>query len=226
MTQKKNLSGRGSTVKLKSKKKRSASSKEWLRRQLNDPFVAEAKKKGYRSRAAFKLQELDDKFQFLKKAHCIVDLGAAPGGWTQVALERCGAQNRKIVGLDLLSIEPLSGAQFIQMDFCDAQAPEQLMKLVQGPVDVVLSDMAPSASGHKETDHLRIVDLSEKAIAFAVQVLKPGGIFVCKVWQGGAHKMLLDLLKKHFKTVKHFKPVSSRKESAEIYVIGLTFKQS
>jgi 23S rRNA (uridine2552-2'-O)-methyltransferase len=198
-----------------------------LERQLNDPYVHEAKRLGYRSRAAFKLIELNEKYKFLKKHARVVDLGAAPGGWTQVVLEHLDLNDPKnlVVALDLLAINPpLPPAICLQMDFMDAEAPEVVKKLLDGPADIVLSDMSPSTTGHTSTDHLRIVTLVELALEFAEQVLTPGGIFVAKVFQGGTEKSLLDRLKKNFTKVYHAKPKASRKESAEMYVVALEFR--
>ncbi|MEI8321239.1 MAG: RlmE family RNA methyltransferase [Alphaproteobacteria bacterium] len=222
------LSGRSETVKLKKKKGRTISSKKWLQRQLNDPFVMEAKKKGYLSRAAFKLLELDETFDLFKKKCRVIDLGAAPGGWTQVVLEKVDTSKpeSQVIALDILPMDALEGAICLQMDFTKLESVEELYKLLKGPADVVLSDMAPPSTGHKSTDHLRIIALSEMALDFALKVLAPGGTFISKVWQGGSDADLLKNLKKHFKTVKHVKPQASRKESAEIYVVALDFKKA
>jgi len=213
-------SGRGLTVRVKTANKRSVSSARWLERQLNDPYVAEAKKQGYRSRAAFKLLQLDEKFNLLKPGAKVVDLGAAPGGWTQVAVDRVGEKGR-VVGIDLLPIDAIPGADLIQMDFMDDAAPDLLKRLLDGPADLVLSDMAASATGHSQTDHLRIIALADAAYDFAKDVLKPHGAFVAKVLQGGATGELLVLLKRDFVQVKHVKPPASRSDSAEIYVVAL-----
>lgn len=211
------------THKVKTAKGRRLSSTKWLQRQLNDPYVMEARRLGYRSRAAFKLIELDDKFHVLGRGKRVVDLGAAPGGWTQVAVERCG-EDAKIVGIDLQEVEPVTGAEIIQMDFLDDAAPDRLKALLDGPADVVLSDMAAPSCGHPATDHLRIMDLCETALMFAEEVLSPGGAFVAKVLQGGSDHDLLQRLRKAFKTVKHAKPPASRSDSAEMYVVGLGFR--
>ena len=216
-------SGRGLTVRVKTASKRSLSSTLWLERQLNDPYVHEAKKQGYRSRAAFKLLQLDEKFNLLKPGAKVVDLGAAPGGWTQVAVDRVGEKGR-VVGIDLLAIDPIPGADLIQLDFMDDSAPDALKRLLDGPADLVLSDMAASAIGHTQTDHLRIVALADAAYDFAKDVLKPHGAFVAKVLQGGATGELLTLLKRDFAQVKHVKPPASRTDSAEIYVVALGFR--
>lgn len=210
-------------TRVKSAKGRKLSSTKWLQRQLNDPYVQQAQKMGLRSRAAFKLMELDDKFKFLKPGANIIDLGAAPGGWVQVALERCG-QKGYVVGIDLLEIEPLAGAELIQGDFLDDDAPDRLRALMDGDADVVLSDMAASSTGHRATDHLRIMSLLEVAVHFAKEVLKPGGVFVGKVLQGGTENELLTALKKDFKVVKHAKPPASRADSAEVYVVATGFR--
>lgn len=210
-------------TRVKSAKGRKISSTKWLQRQLNDPYVQQAQKMGLRSRAAFKLSELDDRFKFLKTGANIIDLGAAPGGWVQVALERCGPKGY-VVGIDLLEIEPLAGAEMIQGDFLDDDAPDRLRALMEGDADVVLSDMAASSTGHKSTDHLRIMSLLEVAIDFAKDVLKPGGVFVGKVLQGGTENELLASLKKDFESVKHAKPAASRSDSAEVYVIATGFR--
>jgi 23S rRNA (uridine2552-2'-O)-methyltransferase len=216
-------SGRGLTVRVKTANKRSISSTLWLERQLNDPYVHEAKKQGYRSRAAFKLLQLDEKFNLLKSGAKVVDLGAAPGGWTQVAVDRVGEKGR-VVGIDLLAIDAIPGAELIQMDFMDEAAPDVLKRLLNGPADLVLSDMAASATGHSQTDHLRIIALADAAYDFAKDVLKPHGAFVAKVLQGGATGELLTLLKRDFAEVKHVKPPASRSDSAEIYVVALGFR--
>jgi len=210
-------------TRVKSAKGRKISSTKWLQRQLNDPYVQQAQKMGLRSRAAFKLSELDDRFKFLKTGANVIDLGAAPGGWIQVALERCGPKGY-VVGIDLLEIEPLAGAELIQGDFLDDDAPDRLRALMDGDADVVLSDMAASSTGHKSTDHLRIMALLEVAIDFAKDVLTPGGVFVGKVLQGGTENELLASLKKDFETVKHAKPAASRSDSAEVYVIATGFR--
>lgn len=216
-------SGRGLTVRVKTAGKRSVSSARWLERQLNDPYVAEAKKQGYRSRAAFKLLQLDEKFHLLKPGAKVVDLGAAPGGWTQVAVDRVGEKGH-VVGIDLLQMDAIPGADLIQLDFMDDSAPDVLKKLLDGPADIVLSDMAASATGHSQTDHLKIMALAEAAYDFAKDVLKPHGGFVAKVLQGGATGELLKLLKRDFAEVKHVKPPASRSDSAEIYVVALGFR--
>ena len=216
---------RQTTVKLKTARGRTASSQRWLQRQLNDPYVAEAKRLGYRSRAAFKLIEIDDRFSLLQRGQRVVDLGAAPGGWTQIAVERVGAPDRgQVVGLDILEIEPIPGAELLQADFTEAEAPDRLKALLGGPVDIVLSDMAASSTGHRNTDHLRIVMLAELALDFAFDVLAPDGAFVAKVFQGGSERDLLQPMRRAFRTVRHYKPPASRSESAETYVIATGFR--
>jgi 23S rRNA (uridine2552-2'-O)-methyltransferase len=217
-------SGRGLTVRVKTAGKRTQSSTRWLERQLNDPYVAEAKKQGYRSRAAFKLLQLDDKFHFLKAGARVVDLGAAPGGWCQVAVDRIGERG-KVIGIDLLPMDPVPGADLIEMDFMSDEAPDELKRRLDGRLaDVVLSDMAASSTGHAQTDHLKIMALAETAYDFARDVLAKGGAFICKVLQGGATGELLKLLKRDFADVKHVKPPASRSDSAEIYVVALGFR--
>jgi 23S rRNA (uridine2552-2'-O)-methyltransferase len=214
--------GRRATVRVKTARGRTVSSQRWLQRQLNDPYVAEAKKRGYRSRAAFKLLQLDDQFRFLKPGGRIVDLGAAPGGWTQVAVER--AKRGTVVGIDLVPMASIPGSTLFAKDFYDDDAPALLTEALGGPADVVLSDMAASATGDPQTDHLRIMGLAEAAHEFARQVLKPGGTFVAKVLRGGTERTLLDLLKRDFAKVRHVKPEASRADSAEMYVVGTGFR--
>jgi 23S rRNA (uridine2552-2'-O)-methyltransferase len=217
--------GRGVTVRVKTSAKRSVSSARWLERQLNDPYVAEAKKQGYRSRAAFKLLQLDEKFHFLRAGARLVDLGCAPGGWTQVAAAKVfKAGGGKIIGIDLLPVDPIPGADLLEMDFMAPEAPDALKALLQGEADIVLSDMAASATGHSRTDHLKIMDLAETAYDFAAEVLASGGTFIAKVLQGGATGTLLARLKRDFVDVKHVKPPASRADSAEIYVVALKFR--
>ena len=220
-----NPSGRGLTERVKTANKRSVSSTRWLQRQLNDPYVAEAKKQGFRSRAAFKLLQLDERFHFLKAGARVVDLGAAPGGWTQVAGEKVLVSGRgKVIGIDILEMEPVPGAEILHLDFMSDEAPDKLKGLLDGEADVVLSDMAASATGHQQTDHLKIMALAETAYAFAAEVLAPGGTFIAKVLQGGATGDLLKELKRDFEEVRHVKPAASRKDSAEIYVVALSFR--
>ncbi len=212
---------------VKTARGRKTSSTRWLQRQLNDPYVAAAKRDGYRSRAAFKLIEIDDKFHLLKPGARVVDLGSAPGGWTQVAVKRTGAADGKggqVVGIDIQVTEPVAGADLIELDFMDERAPDELKARMGGPADLVLSDMAASATGHKPTDHLRIMALCEAALDFATEVLKPGGAFLAKVLQGGAERDLMDMMNRNFRTVRHVKPKASRADSAEMYVLATGFK--
>ena len=211
---------------LKSAKKRTASSQRWLERQLNDPYVARAKREGYRSRAVYKLLEMDEKFRFLKPGQRVIDLGAAPGGWAQVAVKRTGsAEGRgRVVGIDLLPVETMPGAEFAELDFLAPGAPERLVDMLGGPADIVMSDMAANATGHRKTDHLRIVGLAEAAAEFARAVLAPGGVFVAKVLQGGTEGALLADLKRDFASVRHVKPAASRADSAELYVLATGFR--
>lgn len=214
---------RGITVRVKTAAKRSVSSTRWLARQLNDPYVAEAQRLGLRSRAAFKLQQLDERFGLLKRGLRVVDLGAAPGGWTQIAVEKVGSTG-SVVGLDILEMEPVPGAQTMKADFLDPAAPDQLKALMGGPADLVLSDMAAPTTGHPKTDHIRVIALCEAALDFAEEVLAPGGGFVAKVFQGGTERELLERLKRSFTTVRHAKPPASRAESAETYVVATGFR--
>jgi 23S rRNA (uridine2552-2'-O)-methyltransferase len=218
-------------VRVKTAKRRSAASTQWLARQLNDPYVGEARRQGYRSRAAFKLLQLDDRFHLLRPGRRIVDLGCAPGGWTQVAVERvkptagrAGQAHGAVIGIDILPMDAVPGATVIALDFLDPTAPGRLKQLLAGPADLVLSDMAAPTTGHASTDHLRIIALAEAAFDFARAVLAPGGAFVCKVFQGGAEGSLLAALKRDFKTVRHAKPPASRAESAEVYVVAIGFR--
>lgn len=213
-------------VRLKKARKLSSSSQKWLQRQLNDPYVARAKREGWRSRAAFKLIEIDDKVKILRPGMRVVDLGAAPGGWSQVAAKRIGLENGRgrIVAIDLLEIDPIAGVDFAQMDFLKDDAPEALKAMLGGPADLVMSDMAANTTGHRPTDHLRIVGLVELAIDFARQVLAPDGAFVAKVFQGGTEGTLLTELKRDFTQVRHVKPQASRADSAELYVVATGFR--
>jgi 23S rRNA (uridine2552-2'-O)-methyltransferase len=214
-------------VRVKSGKGRSLSSKRWLERQLNDPYVARSRREGYRSRAAFKLTEIDDKVRVLKKGARVVDLGAAPGGWSQVAAKRVGAPDAgRVVAIDVLAMEPVAGVDFMQLDFLDPSAPEALKRLLGGSADVVLSDMAANATGHARTDHLKIMALVEAAAAFAREVLAPGGAFLAKVLQGGTEASLLSALKRDYKSVRHIKPPASRADSAELYLLATGFRAS
>ena len=215
-------SGKDKDTRVRTAKKRSESSTRWLQRQLNDPYVKQAKADGYRSRAAYKLIEMDEKFGLLKGANRIVDLGITPGGWSQVA--RKVKPKAHVVGIDLLETEPIEGVTIFQMDFMDDDAPRILEEALGGKADLVMSDMAANTVGHKQTDHLRTMGLVEAAAWFAVENLEKGGTFLAKVLAGGTDKDLLDLLKKHFKTVKHAKPPASRKGSSEWYVIAQGFK--
>jgi 23S rRNA (uridine2552-2'-O)-methyltransferase len=208
------------THKVKTARGRKISSKLWIERQINDPYVKEAKIKGYRSRAAFKLLELNTKFDLVKKDALVVDLGCAPGGWVQIAL-KLGAD--RVVGIDLLPVEPIGSADMIEMDFMNKNAPNILREKLGRKPDIVLSDLAANTTGHRQTDHLKTVALVESAAEFAMEVLKPGGSFVTKVFQGGAEEKLLATLKKSFKSVKHAKPKSSRAGSPEMYLVAKGF---
>lgn len=215
------LPPRREAVRLKNARKLSASSQRWLQRQLNDPYVTAAKAQGWRSRAAFKLIELDEKYKLINKGARVLDLGAAPGGWSQVSLAH-GAS--RVVGIDLLEILPVPGADFIQGDFLEDGMEARLMTMLGGKADLVMSDMAPNTSGHVATDHMRIMALAETALAFACDVLAPGGAFVAKLFQGGAEKGMLTTLKARFRQVRHAKPPASRKDSKEMYVIATGFR--
>jgi 23S rRNA (uridine2552-2'-O)-methyltransferase len=212
-------------VRVKTSKRRKQSSNLWLERQLNDPYVARAKREGFRSRAAFKLMEIDDKARFLKKGVRVIDLGAAPGGWSQVAAKRVSAQGR-VVAIDLLPMDAIAGVDFAQLDFLDPAATDKLKAMLGGPADVVLSDMAANATGHAKTDHLKIMALVEAAAEFADEVLAPGGTFLAKVLQGGTEAALLAVLKRDFKSVKHIKPAASRSDSAELYLLATGYRRS
>jgi 23S rRNA (uridine2552-2'-O)-methyltransferase len=214
--------GGGLRVRVKTAKRRTAQSTRWLDRQLNDPYVKRAKADGYRSRAAYKLIELDERFGFLKRARFVVDLGIAPGGWSQVVHRQM--PKAKIVGIDLLPVDPLDGVVILQMDFMDDAAPDRLLAELGGAPDLVLSDMAANTVGHPQTDALRTMALVEAALAFAVDVLEPGGVFIGKVFAGGADTSLVTELKRNVKTVKHAKPPASRKGSSEWYVVAQGFK--
>lgn len=211
---------RGLRVAVRTAKGRSVASQRWLARQLNDPYVAAAKQQGWRSRAAFKLLELDDRFRLIRRGSRVVDLGAAPGGWTQVAAQHGG----RVVGVDLLAMDPVSRAVVLQGDFTEDAVQERLLAELGGKADLVLSDMAPNTTGHVATDHLRIMALAEAAAEFAIGVLAEGGGFVAKVFQGGAERELLERLKRHFASVRHAKPPASRKESSELYVVATGFR--
>jgi 23S rRNA (uridine2552-2'-O)-methyltransferase len=219
-------SGRALKVRVKSGRGRTLSSKLWLERQLNDPYVARAKREGFRSRAVYKLAEIDDKLHFLKPGGKVVDLGAAPGGWSQLVAKRVGAEQGKgrVVAIDILKMEAVPGVDFLELDFLDEKAPQILRDVLGGPADVVLSDMAANATGHRQTDHLKIMALVEVAAEFAAEVLKPGGAFVAKVLQGGTESSLLASLKRNFASVKHVKPAASRADSAELYLVATGFR--
>jgi len=221
MPPKKPAAPRGEAVSLRTSAGRSTSQQAWLRRQLNDPYVAAARAQGYRSRAAFKLIELDDRYHVIAKGARVVDLGAAPGGWTQVAIQRGAAS---VVGVDLLPIDAIAGATLLTGDFNDEDMPARLAELLGGKADLVLSDMAPNTSGHAPTDHLRIMALAELALEFATQILVPGGGFVTKLFQGGSEKTMLTTLKQRFEKVRHAKPPASRKDSSELYVVATGFR--
>ena len=210
---------------LKDQKRRKLSSRTWLERQLNDPYVARAKRDGLRSRAAYKLTEIDDKYKVLKSGAKVVDLGAAPGGWSEIAIKRVGAKGR-IVALDILDMKPIAGVEFLHLDFLDEAAPDRLKEMLGGNADVVLSDMAANTTGHRQTDHLRIMALAEAAAQFAREVLAQGGVFLCKVLQGGTEANLLAELKRDFESVKHVKPPASRTDSAELYLLARGFRGS
>ena len=219
--------GRQLKVRLKTAKQRTPSSQRWLERQLNDPYVTAAKAQGFRSRAAFKLIEIDDKHRLLKPGKQVIDLGAAPGGWAQVAADRVKSVEGKgqVVAIDLLEMEAVAGVTVLHLDFMDETAPDLLKShLREGKADVVLSDMAAQGTGHTRTDHLRIIGLAEAAAQFACEVLRPGGVFLCKVFQGGTERELLDTLKRSFSVVKHVKPPASRPDSAELYVLATGFR--
>ncbi len=213
-------------VRVKTAKRRSAASTRWLQRQLNDPYVAKARSEGYRSRAAYKLAEIDDKYGFLKPGARVVDLGAAPGGWSQVAAERVGAAQGKgkVVAIDILEMDPVAGVEVLHLDFLDETAPDQLRAALGGPADVVLSDIAPPTTGHKQTDHLRIMGMCETALEFAREVLAPGGTFLAKVLRGGTETQMLNDMKRDFDKVRHVKPPASRADSAELYVMATGFR--
>jgi 23S rRNA (uridine2552-2'-O)-methyltransferase len=218
--------GRKLKERVKTGKSRSLSSKLWLERQLNDPYVERARREGYRSRAAFKLAEINDKHRLIKPGAKVVDLGAAPGGWSQVAAQRAfAAEGRgRVVAIDLLDMPAIPGVEFLQLDFLDPSAPDKLKAMLGGPADLVLSDMAANATGHRKTDHIRIMALAEAAAEFAGEVLAPGGAFLCKVLQGGTEATLLARLKRDFASVKHVKPSASRSDSAELYLLATGFR--
>lgn len=212
---------------LKTARKHSPSSQRWLERQLNDPYVAAAKREGYRSRAAYKLKEVDERYKLLKPGQRVIDLGAAPGGWSQIAAAKVKSVEGKgqVIAIDYLGMEPIAGVDILELDFTDETAEHELKRrLRDGNADVVLSDMAAPTIGHTKTDHLRIMGLAEAAAAFAIDVLAPGGLFLCKVFQGGTERDLLDLLKRNFSVVRHVKPPASHSDSAELYVLATGFK--
>ena len=210
-------------MRVKTAKGRKLSSTRWLQRQLNDPYVAAAQREGYRSRAAFKLTELDEKYGLFKPGQTVVDLGAAPGGWTQVAVAGVG-HGGAVLAVDIVEMDPIAGAETLVCDINAADAVERLRAALDGPADLVLSDMAPPATGHRGTDHLRIMALVEAAADLALHVLKPGGAFVAKVWQGGTENDLLAELKRRFRSVRHAKPAASRADSAEVYLVATGFR--
>ncbi len=214
--------GSGGRTRVRTARGRSAQSTRWLERQLNDPYVRKAKAEGYRSRAAYKLLELDERFGFLRGQKKIIDLGIAPGGWSQVVKRRTPAAT--VVGIDLLPVDPIDGVTILQMDFMDDAAPDRLTEALGGAADLVLSDMAANTVGHQQTDHLRTMALVEAGLAFAIDVLRPGGAYVAKVFAGGADADLVAEMKRNFTTVKHAKPPASRKDSSEWYVIAQGFK--
>jgi 23S rRNA (uridine2552-2'-O)-methyltransferase len=214
-------------ARLKDEKRRTPSSRAWLERQISDPYVARAKREGLRSRAAFKLAEIDERYKLFKSGATVVDLGAAPGGWSEIAARRVGA-NGRVIALDILDMKPIAGVAFERLDFLAPSAPDRLKAMLGGgaeaKADVVLSDMAANATGHRQTDHLRIMALAEAAAAFAREVLAPGGAFLCKVLQGGTEATLLAELKRDFSIVKHVKPPASRTDSAELYLLAKGFR--
>jgi 23S rRNA (uridine2552-2'-O)-methyltransferase len=213
-------------ARLTSGKHRSHSSRRWLQRQLNDPYVARAKREGFRARAAFKLIEIDDKYRLLKRGTRVVDLGAAPGSWSEVAAERVGAAHGtgRVIAVDLLEMAAIAGVEFLHLDFLDPRATAAIKSVLAGPADVVLSDMAANATGHRRTDHLKIMALAQAAAEFAREVLARGGTFLCKVLQGGTEAALLDELKREFASVRHVKPAASRADSAELYLLAMGFR--
>jgi 23S rRNA (uridine2552-2'-O)-methyltransferase len=210
-------------ARLKGGKRRTPSSRAWLERQITDPYVARAKRQGFRSRAAYKLAEIDDQYRLLKPGARVIDLGAAPGGWSEVAARRAGPRGR-VVAIDILEMKPIAGVEFLQLDFLDETAPGRIKAMLDGKADVVLSDMAANATGHRRTDHLRIMALAEAAAHFAREVLAEGGSFLCKVLQGGTEAALLAALKRDFASVKHVKPPASRTDSAELYLLARGFR--
>ncbi len=227
MTHREPNQARSLKVKLRRTRGRTQSSKHWLERQLNDPYVAAAKREGYRSRAAYKLEEIAEKYGFLKPGGLVIDLGAAPGGWSQVAAKRVKAEEGRgaVVALDILPFDAVAGVTILQQDFSEPEADRRLLEALAGrKADAVLSDMAAPTTGHRQTDHLRIIGLAEEALAFAIKVLAPGGAFLAKVFQGGTEKSLLDVLRRDFSAVRHIKPKASRAESPELYVLAMGFR--
>ncbi|MDG1437397.1 MAG: RlmE family RNA methyltransferase [Emcibacteraceae bacterium] len=214
---------RGEKTHVKTARYRKTSSTRWLQRQLNDPYVAASQRDGYRSRAAYKIIELDEKFSFLHNIRSVVDLGAAPGGWAQVATQLCSG-DVEIVGIDLLEVAALPGATFLEMDFTSDEAEKALLDLIDGPVDLVMSDMAAATTGHQNTDYIRTIGLAELAFDFAKKTLGKNGTFITKVFAGGTDNTLLEDVRKHFKSVRHFKPPASRSESKETYLVAQGFK--
>jgi 23S rRNA (uridine2552-2'-O)-methyltransferase len=210
-------------ARLKREKRRTPSSRAWLERQISDPYVTRARREGFRSRAAYKLAEIDDKYRLLRPGARVVDLGAAPGGWSEVAARRVGVTGR-VIALDILDLKPVPGVGFLKLDFLDEAAPERLRAMLGGKADVVLSDMAANATGHRQTDHLRVMALAEAAAHFAREALAAGGSFLCKVLQGGTEAALLGELKRDFESVKHVKPPASRRDSAELYLLARGFR--
>jgi 23S rRNA (uridine2552-2'-O)-methyltransferase len=226
MTAKKGSGDRSMGVRVKTSRGRTVSQQRWLLRQLNDPYVARAKKDGYRSRAAYKLLEIDEKYRILKPGQRIIDLGCAPGGWAQIAARVTGAGAGKgaVVGIDLLPVDPMTGVILFEGDFMADDAPNNLKTALGGKADIVMSDMAGNTTGLKQTDHLRIIGLAEAALDFAREILVPGGVFLSKLFQGGETAELIALLKRDFKTVRHVKPAASRADSSELYVLATGFR--
>lgn len=220
------VSGRDMAVRLRTAGKRTTSQQKWLERQLNDPYVAKAKAEGWRSRAAYKFKEIDDKYRLLKPGMRIIDLGCAPGGWCQLAAQRVQSTEAspRVVGIDLLPVDPIPGVTLLEMDFMTPEADERLKAELGGLADGVISDMAANTTGHKKTDHLRIIGLAEAAVVFAREVLAPGGFFLCKLFQGGDTATLVTELKRDFATVRHVKPQASRADSSELYVLATGFR--
>jgi 23S rRNA (uridine2552-2'-O)-methyltransferase len=210
-------------ARLKDEKRRTLSSRTWLERQLSDPYVLRAKREGLRSRAAYKLSEIDDKYRLLKHGGRVIDLGAAPGGWSEIAAKQIAPTGR-VIAIDILDMKPIPGVEFLHLDFLDPTAPGRLKAMLGGKADIVLSDMAANATGHRQTDHIRIMALAEAAALFAREVLAPGGAFLCKVLQGGTEAALLAELKRDFEAVKHVKPPASRTDSAELYLLARGFR--